>query len=152
MLSRRLWALTLLAAVFVMHGVPFLGGAGDHGGALIHQEVQGRSGTADLMSGLSMSPGSVLAASPVMAAAAEQLTVLADDGGAGAPDDGMGSHLWAACLAVLLIGVVLLGAGVLARTRAASPFDGVRAAGLRLGQRALVERPPDLSALCLLRI
>ena len=152
--SRRLWALMLLTAVFVMHGVPLLGGSGEHGGVVLgsHAGAQDSSEVADPMVSSPMSPEPMLAALRVTAPAVEQIAVITDGRGAGAPGDRMPSHVWAACLAVLLIGVVLLGAGALARSWATSSLDELLGGARRLRHRPLVERPPDLSALCLLRI
>lgn len=146
MASRMIWALLVLSAVFVMHGVPSLNAPAEHAGLAQAPQALVQSSTD--------APGvyaQVHDAAPSVVTPADRLTpsAIVDDSPS---HPGMAAHVWAACLAVLLLGVALLGAHALVR-------GSVKAFGQQIllrGRRTLwalpVARPPDLSALCLLRI
>lgn len=144
MTARRLWVLLVLASVFSMHGV--------------------QCAVADLDAGHGMSASAQTPEPPpaerppvamAMAVAAEVTPAMGPGVVHRATGDGLPSHdasLSAVCLAILLTGVALLGLVALIRqtwstcVRARAPSPRRRA-----GWSQLV-RPPDLSALCLLRI
>lgn len=144
--TRRLWVLVLLAAIFSMHGAQYI--AADAG--LGHAEVSvAQHGTEDPLDAVSLS-GSMAAddqlqqADPSLGAAA----VAAQPG----PSHGVAAHVWSLCLAILYAGLVLLVAATLLG-RVAVPVPRRIASHLSLFTGwARLPRPPDLSALCLLRI
>ncbi len=128
MSARRIAALLLLAAVFSLHGVQCM--AGDMGTGHGTQA----SGTTVVHGAASPEPVSPVAGplhdSPPMP----------------------GAVFEAVCLAVLLTGVVLLGVAALVR-RAPASVVRARAPSARWHTWwSRLPRPPDLSALCLLRI
>ena len=146
MSARRMWVLLLLAAVFSMHGVQCVAADVDAGHvmtgtahALVAAPVQAPS----------VGVGLAIASSVAHGMAPGTAVVTASTG------DGLPAHgaaFWAVCLAIVLTGIVLLGVVALIRTpwaravRARAPSRLWRAGWSRL------PRPPDLSALCLLRI
>ncbi|WP_409332015.1 DUF6153 family protein [Trujillonella humicola] len=138
---RQAWILFLLAAMFSMHGISSLPrDAGMPEGRVAHE------------------PAMALAADGMALDAAIMAAVVDEpmDGSATTdhdePGHGMPTHLWSFCLAVLMAGAALVGLVLIAR---ASPAERMlsevgcirRPAGL-----VPILRPPDLSALCLLRI
>lgn len=143
---RRAWVLALLAAVFVMHGAPSMAtGASAASGAVSssHAEMASPQDGGGAPS-VAASPGSERTIPPASTLDREQ------------PEDGLptqtsAGHLWAACLAVLLAGLVLFGALLIRRLPASLRRRAVarrlRGAPLWAGP----PRPPDLFALCLLR-
>lgn len=142
--TRRLWVLLLLAAIFSMHGAQYI--AADAG--LRHAEVTvAQHGTEDsldagLLSG-SMAAGDQLRqADPSPGAKAM----------AGQPGHGVAAHVWSLCLAILYAGLVLLAAGSLLGVVAARVVRGVASQLSLFKGWSRLPRPPDLSALCLLRI
>jgi Family of unknown function (DUF6153) len=146
MSARRLWVLLLLAAVFSMHGVQCVAADVDSG--------HGMTGTAHALVAAPVEVSSVgvglAIASSVAHGMAPGSVVVTETTGDGLPAHG--TAFWAVCLAIVLAGVVLLGVVALIRTpwaravRARAPSRLWRAGWSRL------PRPPDLSALCLLRI
>ncbi len=144
-----MWVLVLLAAVFSMHGVQ-CPAADSHAG---HGVVAPVHASVDYLERAG------LAASPALVADQDWSGALAGMTGLvsrpGMPRDGApvhGATFWSACLAVLLAGLALLGIGVFIR-RVLAPFVRSRAPSVlwHTGWSRL-PRPPDLSALCLLRI
>ena len=146
---QRLWSLLLLAAVFVVHGVQCMAADADGGHAAMAPVVasaemghpSGRDAAADGAAGL------VLTAAVVHSVAGPL--------GAGLPvdrDSGHGADLWAMCLAVVVGGLVLLGAMGLLRHGTVTPVRG--SPSRRFGTRIIpgTLRPPDLSSLCVLRV
>ena len=149
MSARRFCALLLLAAVFSMHGVQCVVADAEAG--------HGLTSTAHAWTGVVAAAPSAGAALNVLdhgrSDAVQVIAGLASI--AGTPVGGLPSHgatLWAVCLAVLLTGLVLLGFVAKIRTpwaravRARAPSPLWRAGWFR------IPRPPDRSALCLLRI
>lgn len=133
---RRAWVVVLLAVVFLMHGVP---ATAQHSVPSPHVEM-----SADLAGpdGAGTRPVAVMA-QPAAAHGAEQ----ADHG---TSSHSTASHAWNACLAVLLVGMALLVALAVRRRPALPDYP----AALRLrgsGACTAPLRPPELSALCVLR-
>lgn len=147
MASRGWTAVLLLFAVLAMHGLQC--GSGADGDA--------HTGAAPLVA-VTASP----AGDPHLAHAASTPSTPLLDGHDGAtapvpdgehsnaPVQGAG-HLWAVCLAVLAAGLALLLALVPPRLLAPAPATLVSSLTRALGASPL-GRPPDLHALCLLRI
>lgn len=128
----------LLAAVFAMHGIPSMAAAGGSVPAA-HVEVAAAVDGVDLLPVGSM---------PDTGSAIAHDVEAADHGGS---SQSMASHAWNACLAVLLWGIALLAVSVVRRLPASRDNRVV----LRThGSIAWIRppRPPDLAALCLLRI
>ncbi len=138
---QRTWAL-LLAAVFLMHGAPSTATEpiADRGGASLaaHTAMVAPQNGVD-----TSSEATPLGYPPVAARDAQPQE--------GPTSHSMATHLWTACLAVLLAGVALFAAAALRRTRPALQQRG--SGGRVRGSPSLVglPRPPDLLALCLLR-
>ena len=132
---RRVFAVLVLAAVVAMHGTPALGTDGvGRRGALVETTVAASSGIAGAHS-------------------VDQPDALARSWLLPAPPVTPGheaSHVWAACLAVLLTALTLLVAAVGTAQRAGPLLRGpvVR----QTSRWTVPPRPPDLSALCLLRV
>jgi hypothetical protein len=148
-MAGRLWtALLVLAGVFAVHGVQCAAGDGGHDAA--HAPAASIVVTA-------VSPGHADAAAAVTPLTdpapgahptTTTTTAAADDRGTGAPHETPG-HLWTVCLAVLAAALVLVAVLLPRPAQLTRPaLTHVRA---RLGSLAPA-RPPDLSALCLLRI
>ena len=146
---QRLWSLLLLAAVFVMHGVQCVA-ADPHSGpaalapaiaSAVMEHPPGPDAVVDGAAGL-----------VITSAAAHSVAGPLDAGLPVDRDPGHGADLWAVCLAVVVGGLVLLGAMGLLRRGAVTPARGSpsRLVGSRIIASLL--RPPDLSSLCLLRI
>ena len=68
------------------------------------------------------------------------------------PSHGVANHFLSLCLAVLLAGLVLLAAAFAFRRVPAALIAGHDPRPRRLSAAFRLSRPPDLSALCLLRI
>lgn len=141
--ARGLCALLLVAAVLSMHGIPSTGTA---------RAAQNEPSATTSHTPMSMSQDAPLDVSAGLAgASAPALTRFAGTSPSNLPHDGA-AHLWAACLAVLLAGMLLVGAAVLARRRGSV---GEAAAGRPPSpwclRRCLPPRPPDLFALCVIR-
>ena len=140
--ARGLFALLLIAAVLSMHGIPSMGTA--------QADPIGASATSHTAMG--MSPDAPVEMSGALAG----VSAIAQDGLAGGlpsdtPHEGT-AHLWAACLAVLLAGLLLVGAAVLARRRARGrDVDAGWPVAVWGMTRCHLPRPPDLFALCVMR-
>jgi hypothetical protein len=149
--------LLLLAAVFAMHGAQCTAAADGAAststpataavGATVlspdhsHLAAAAFTALADPMGGAH--PAGIAHVGPSGTAVAG-----APAGHSGAPHDAAG-HLWTVCLAVLAAGLAVLHAVLTPRlTRLTSPA----VTRVRARLRSLAPRPPDLSALCLLRI
>ncbi|GAB3325625.1 hypothetical protein GCM10027451_50490 [Geodermatophilus aquaeductus] len=144
--TRRLWVLLLLAAIFSMHGAQYI--AADAG--LRHTEVAvAQHGAEDPLDAESLS------ASTAAGGELQQVTPSVDTGemaGQPSPGHGVASHLWSLCLAILYAGLVLLAAASLIGMVAAPVLRDVASHLSSFRGWARLPRPPDLSALCLLRI
>ena len=146
MSPRLMWVLLLLAAVFSMHGLQCVAADIDSG--------HGMTGAAHAPMASPVQTSSVdvgfAVASNVLHGAAPGNAVASDGSGGGLPAHG--AAFWAVCLAVLLTGVALL------FFVAKIPTPWARAVRARAPSALWREgwskrsRPPDLSALCLLRI
>jgi Family of unknown function (DUF6153) len=160
-MGARLWtALLMLAAVFAMHGLQCTSIAVDTSSAGANWVPAADVAVAGVESMTAASTvhgqpaGSPV--SPVAGSASAYLPGLPpvsgghDPGHGPAPHD-MAGHLWALCLAVLAAGLAVLLALLLPRLLTLLP-----AAWARLRTHASTSlaplRPPDLHALCLLRI
>ena len=144
--TRRVWILLLLAAIFSMHGAQYVVAAA----GIRHAEVAvAQHGTEDPLDAVSLSRSmaaddQLQQADPSLAA-----TAMADQPG---PSHGVAAHVWSLCLAILYAGLILLAAaGLLGRVTAPVPRGIASHLSLFTGWSRL-PRPPDLSALCLLRI
>ena len=128
----RSWILVLLAAVFLMHGIP--------------STAVGNGATPGAHSEMAAGPDVVHTASAAHAAPAVDDERTDHD----SSSHSTASHAWNACLAVLLIGMALL---VLLVVRRSSALPDHRAPPGMRGSVTWVSppRPPDLSVLCLLR-
>ncbi|MCW2741628.1 MAG: exported protein of unknown function [Blastococcus sp.] len=144
MSARLVWVLLLLAAVFSMHGVQCVAAHGEDGhgstGSITAALVESAA-SAPVAMGHQVS-GDVPRVAPLAA-----IAVLPHDSSTG--DD---AGLWAVCLAVLMTGVVLLIAVALVRREAAFLLPARAVPALWHTGWSRLPRPPDLSALCLLRI
>ncbi|RBY97533.1 hypothetical protein DQ237_00840 [Blastococcus sp. TF02-8] len=141
--TRGLCALLLIAGVLSMHGIPSTGtahaGESDSSAPMLHGVTAiSLDESVGLLSGVAVA--SAVALEPFAAGRPSDL-----------PHEGT-SHLWAACLAVLLAGMLLIGAAVLVRRRVrereAAAIWPVVGWGLT---RYRLPRPPDLFALCVMR-
>jgi hypothetical protein len=137
-MAARLWtALLLLAAVFALHGLQCTADAHASGAARTTSVV---------------APAAPPAVdSHVGASAAADDPAAVSDGRHGSPLHGSAGHLWTLCLAVLAAGIAVLLALLVPR------LVGLVSPALRRVRTRTVGwlaplRPPDLSALCLLRI
>ncbi len=147
----RLWAaLLLLAAVFAMHGVQCMaaGSALDHGSTSLGAVASvGAPATAVHVGGVAEArPDHGLVAA---AHGAEDVGATGSTGGSAPWHD---AHVLAVCLAVLLAGLTILGASALRRGGAVPLVRGSPMSARWPTGWARQPRPPDLSALCLLRI
>ncbi|MCF6744891.1 hypothetical protein SAMN04515665_110119 [Blastococcus sp. DSM 46786] len=164
-MAARGWAaLLLLAAVFAMHGLQCTAVGTDHtaghgtAGIAVAPAEQLEGGLhagavspgPDAHSAVhDRNPGSVHAAA-AMAAAAPLAGLLTAGHDSTAPA-GAAGHLWTLCLAVLAAGLAVLVALLLPRLLTLLPAAWARLrAHASTGLAPL--RPPDLHALCLLRI
>ena len=150
MRARRLWVLLLLAAVFSMHGTQYISaelGAGRSATATTEHGMGASS------AGVSIADSGTAADDLRLAAATAQLAAVAGNPTpVDAPDHGGAGHFWSLCLAVLLAGLLVLGAAVVTR-RVTAAVLRTRERDPRLAMRWLrPPRPPELSSLCLLRI
>ena len=145
--TRRLWVLVLLAAIFSMHGAQYI--AAD-AGPLRHAEVAvAQHGAERPLDDDSLSASMAVGDEP------QQVTPSEGTGGmAGQPSPvhGVAAHLWSLCLAILYAGVVLLAVASLIGIVAAPVRRGVASQLSMFKGWSRLPRPPDLSALCLLRI
>lgn len=137
---RRMWVVALLVAVFSMHGVPSVAAAASPAfGAVATPHSVTAVARAPASSGMQSS-----APEPVGTMASAQLQ------GHATPAH-PSIHLWAACVAVLLAGMLLAGAAVLVRRLATRPEQRLAASPRWPSSWARPPRPPDLFSLCLLR-
>ena len=141
-MGARLWtALLVLAAVFAMHGLQCAAGDGDGSAAA----------SAHVVSPAHL--GAVVLTAPGPAHVGEMSVAGTPDepmpGHGGAPHD-TAAHLWTLCLAVLAAALAVLLTWLVPRARhlSAPALGYARARLLSLAP----PRPPDLSAVCLLRI
>jgi hypothetical protein len=161
-MAARLWtALLMLAAVFAMHGLQCAGApdSADPAATAAHSATTTHGGSVAM---IALTPGRAgLAAGtagvdePMPAHATGTATVAAvaapvDAGHNGAPHD-WAAHLWTACLAVLAAALAVLLALLVRRLVRREP-PALRTARARAVGWLTPPRPPDLSALCLLRI
>lgn len=148
MSARRMWALLLLAAVFSMHGVQCMAtDVADHGMTEAGHVPSALSvQAAEIDSALAAAPH----LSPATMSAALTIAVAADLSPDGSPPHG--SALMAVCLAVVLTGVSALAAATLIGRASASSVRARAPSPMWHTGWSRVPRPPDLSALCLLRI
>ncbi|MGY2080631.1 hypothetical protein [Modestobacter sp. SYSU DS0657] len=163
MAARGWTALLLLAAVFAMHGLQCTAAGTEH--AAGHGTAAVAAAPTGLLEGglhtgaVSLAPqahssvhdgehGSVHLSATMVAATPVAGLLAADHGSAPA---GAVGHLWALCLAVLAAGLAVLLALLLPRLLTLLPAAWAR---LRMHASAGLAplRPPDLHALCLLRI
>lgn len=148
MSARRLWILLLLAAVFSMHGAQYVAAdpAAGQGAMVSAQHGISAGGTGVTISdsargGVELPPAT--SGTAPTAAGVSMPTVPAHD---------VAAHMFSLCVAVLLAGLVLLGAMTLVRrVTGYVGWDGGVRRRLRMGWFRL-PRPPDLASLCLLRI
>ncbi|TFV91128.1 DUF6153 family protein [Blastococcus sp. CT_GayMR16] len=135
--------LLLLAAVLSMHGIPAMAAEGSTAPAMTHAPyASATSAVADSVAGLSADDGA--AVHPFVAGD------VAPDGQS-APHE-MAMHAFAACLAVILAGIGLLTAAIFARRGDMAAVRTVLGGVPWARGWFRPPRPPDLSALCLLRI
>jgi putative copper export protein len=134
---RRTWIVVLLAAVFLMHGIPSM--AAEQ--AAVPASHVGTSTAED---------GVDLLLVAAVSSADEGTGHDEEWADHGSTSHSLASHAWNACLAVLLMGMALLAAA--AFRRLPSPRDRRVTSRVR-GSVGWVRppRPPDLAALCLLR-
>ena len=144
--TRRLWVLVLLAAIFSMHGAQYV--VADAG--LRHAEVAvAQHGTEDSLDA-GLLAGSMVAGDQLRQAdPSPEAKVMAGQPG---PGHGVAAHVWSLCLAILYAGVVLLAVASLIGIVAAPVRRGVASQLSMFKGWSRLPRPPDLSALCLLRI
>lgn len=146
MTGRRLGILVLLVAFLSMHGVQYMSAAA-HGPAAMTAD---HTLDAAAVAALGLAP-IALAAEVGMTMAPEQTAAASTVAKVTMPGHGMPDHLMALCLAVLLAGLALLGAALARCTNAARVRKPASLCRATL-HRSPPPRPPDLSALCLLRI
>jgi hypothetical protein len=160
-MAARLWtALLMLTAVFAMHGVQCTAAADGAGSAATtaHVATTAHAGSVAMTE---LTPGHARPAAeaasfddpmPAHAATATVAAVAApvDAGHGGVPHD-WAAHLWTACLAVLAVALAVLFALLVPRL-VQQGRPGPRNARTRARGWLTPPRPPDLSALCLLRI
>lgn len=144
--TRRLWVLLLLAAIFSMHGAQYIAADAGvrHPAAAVAQH--GTEGTLDdgSLSGSMAADDQVQQADPSLSATAMP--------GQTGPSHDVAAHVWSLCLAILYAGVVLLAVASLIGIVAAPVRRGVASQLSMFKGWSRLPRPPDLSALCLLRI
>ncbi|MGY2065744.1 hypothetical protein [Blastococcus sp. SYSU DS0619] len=150
--GRRLWVLLVLAAFFSAHGLQCLADDGGLGHGASHAAASSSSGHAPAVT----HPAAVTAAATLIAPGHTRAEVTATAGPAHLLElhlPAHGAQVAAVCLAVLLVGATVVGA--VARRRWATTARSVRGSPppprWSTG-RTPPPRPPDLSALCLLRI
>ena len=135
---RRTWIVVLLAAVFLMHGVPLM--ATERVAA-----PASHAGTSTLEGGIDLRTVAAASSAGDVTAYGEERT------DHGSTSHSMASHVWNVCLAVLLMGMALLAATA---SRRLSSHTDRRVTPRVRGAIGWVHppRPPNLAALCLLRI
>ena len=159
-MAARLWtALLMLTAVFAVHGVQCTSAADGAGSAATTTHVA-TTAHADSVAMTTLTAGQARTAPGAASfddpppAHAGTATVAADAalidaGHSGAPHD-WAAHLWTACLAVLAVALAVLLALLVFRLVQLGPPAPRKVTRAR--RRVTPHRPPDLSALCLLRI
>jgi hypothetical protein len=147
-MATRLWtALLMLAAVFAMHGLQCASAAdGTHTSDAVHAPSYAVHAPSDAPTAPA-SEGAHLAGGP---AAADLAVAVVDDAHGSTPHESAG-HLWTLCLAVLAAGIAAL-LTVLAPRLIGLAWPALRRVRGRAYRWLTPLRPPDLSALCLLRI
>ena len=148
--GRRLWVLLVLGAFFAVHGLQCLADDGGLGHGAAHVAASSSAGHAPA----GTHPGTAAAAT-----LAAPVTAGPEAAAAGSAHllvlhlPAHGAQLAAVCLAVLLAGVTVLGAVALRRwATTARSVRGSPPPSRWSTRRTTPLRPPDLSALCLLRI
>ena len=146
MTGRRLGILLLLVAVLSMHGVQYML-AGAHGPAAVtaDQSLDAAVDTALLLAPVALADGAAMTMVPERTAPASAAAT------GTMPGHGIPAHVGSLCLAVLLVGLALLGAALVRRTNATAVCAPASRSRVTL-HWSPPPRPPDLSALCLLRI
>lgn len=140
----RWWIVVVLAAVFSMHGVLLVSpsaGSGVIGAVAAQHEMTGAT-----LEGPGDTPGTGPPGPGVHVMPSADAPMPDPESGHGA-----GAHLWSLCLAILA-GMALLGALVLLRRVVAADAGTVAPMVRRMRRWAALLRPPDLAALCLLRL
>lgn len=141
---RRMAILVVLAAIFAMHGVPSTSAdaTADSTAAVAHAKTMAPAGGV----------GPLPAATSLGVGLAQGVAALPGEEMEGHGPSHTGAvHQWATCLAVLLLGLALL-AVLLGRKPPGSLHHRTAAPSRGAPFWAGPARPPDLSALCLLRI
>jgi hypothetical protein len=158
-MAARLWtALLMLTAVFAMHGMQCTAAADRAGSAPTTAHATTAHVGSVAMTALAPgharpAPGAASFDDPMPAhttATVAAVAALVDAGHSGAPHD-WAAHLWTACLAVLAVALAVLLALRGPRLVQMGP-PALRKANTRARSWVAPPRPPDLSALCLLRI
>jgi uncharacterized protein DUF6153 len=157
-MAARLWtALLLLTAVFAMHGVQCTSAADGAGSAATtaHVATTAHAGSVAMPARTAGQARTAAGAAsfddpmPAHPATAAAVAAPVDAGHGGAPHD-YAAHLWTACLAVLAVALAVLLALLVPRLVQMGPPAPRKVTRAR--RRVIPPRPPDLSALCLLRI
>jgi hypothetical protein len=145
MRAGRMWVWLVLAAVFSMHGPQCMAADTHHAdGGSVHVQA------------LAWPEAAAPALLPIMEAHPDVIVGMAGMRPAPAsqePPASGAAHAWAACLAVVVSGLTALAslAGLGRRTTSAG-WDRTLTVSRSWSARAHRLRPPDLAALCLLRI
>ncbi|MGY2082471.1 DUF6153 family protein [Blastococcus sp. SYSU DS0539] len=150
MAARRLWVLLVLAGVFSMHGLQCMSADGGPGHGAAHGTASSPVEVAVAASHPGL--GAVAAAFATAAHAGPEVAASRSVGLPGLHLPARDAQVWAACLAVLLAVVTVLGALARLRRAAALFVRGPPSRSRRPGGTTTPLRPPELSALCLLRI
>ena len=144
--TRRLWVLLLLAAIFSMHGAQYVvADAGvRHAAVAVAQHGSDDSLDVGSLSGSMVAGDQLQRSDPSLGTKAM----------AGQPSQshGVAAHVWSLCLAILYAGLILLAAASLLARLAAPVRRGLASHVSLFTGWSRLPRPPDLSALCLLRI
>lgn len=145
MRAGRMWVWLVLAAVFSMHGLPSLAADADHPDASsVHVQAVGWPEVA--------APVLVPTMDVHLETAVGMAAVASAPGGHESSSPGA-AHAWAACLAVVVSGITLLVSwAVLRRSTTSAGWGRTLAGPATWSVRPHRLRPPDLAALCLLRI
>jgi hypothetical protein len=157
-MAARLWtALLLLTAVFAMHGMQCTSAADGAGSAATtaHVATTAHAGSVTMPALTAGQARSAAGAAsfddpmPAHPATAAAVAAPVGAGHSGAPHD-WAAHLWTACLAVLAVALAVLLALLVPRLVQMGPPAPRKVTRAR--RRVTPPRPPDLSALCLLRV
>ena len=148
MSARRTGVLLLLAAVFAMHGVQCMASdvAGHGMTGSVHAPSAVSAQVPDIDSALAPAPHLLPAAVSVQVTSAVVAGIFPDD------FSPHGSALVAVCLAMVLTGVGALAAAALIGRASATSVRARAPSPLWHTWWSRISRPPDLSALCILRI